>query len=250
MTNDLKRPLAGQISVWIQNRVREANAKGLVLGLSGGIDSSVVAALAKMACGDKVLGIIMPCHSSPRSAADAQLVARKIGIKTHVTDLTSAYDALVPRIPHAEGIELTNVRPRLRMAALYCAAQAMNYLVIGTSNKTERMIGYFTKWGDGAADLQPIAGLYKHQVYDLARELDMPEEIITKAPTADLWEGQTDENEIGMTYDELDAILRGIETGELAEFSPASVERVRKMIAVSEHKRCPVPVFEPTSARL
>lgn len=245
MSTDLARPMAGQISVWIRDKVREANARGLVLGMSGGIDSSVVAALAKMACGNNVLGMIMPCHSSPQSATDAQLVARKLGVRTHVTDLTAAYDALVPKIPHAEGIELTNVRPRLRMTALYCAAQAMNYLVAGTSNKTERMIGYFTKWGDGASDIQPLAALYKHQVYDLARELDLPEEIITKAPTADLWEGQTDENEIGMTYDQLDAILDGIETGELASFDPSAVERVRRMIIVSEHKRRPVPVFEP-----
>jgi NAD+ synthase len=246
MNVNMKRPLAGQISVWINDQVREANAKGLVLGMSGGIDSSVVAALAKMACGANVLGMIMPCHSNPRSAADAGLVARKLGVKVHVADLTAAYDAIIPRAPHSDGIELTNIRPRLRMTALYCAAQSMNYLVVGTSNKTESMIGYFTKWGDGACDIQPIASLYKHQVYELARELEMPEEIIQKAPTADLWDGQTDENEIGMTYDELDAILAGIESGDSsANFSPSSVERVRKMIAISEHKRRPIPIFQP-----
>lgn len=245
MSDTLTRPLAGQISVWIQNCVREANAKGLVFGLSGGIDSAVVAALAKMACGDNVLAMIMPCHSSPRSAEDATLVAKKLGVKTHVADLTTAYDSIVPRIPHGEGIELTNVRPRLRMAALYCAAQALGYLVVGTSNKTEAMIGYFTKWGDGACDIQPIANLYKHQVYDLARELDIPEGIINKAPTADLWEGQTDENEIGMTYDELDSILAGIERGELASFNTTSVDRVRRMMAASEHKRNSIPKFDP-----
>lgn len=239
------RPLAGQISVWIQERVREANAKGLVFGLSGGIDSSVVAALAKMACGNNVLGMIMPCHSSPHSAADALTVARKLGIKTHVADLTAAYDALVPKIPHSEGIELTNVRPRLRMAALYCAAQSMNYLVAGTSNRTETMIGYFTKWGDGACDIQPIASLYKYQVYELAHELEIPEEVIAKPPTADLWEGQTDENEIGMTYAELDKILQAIDTGELASANPDSVAKVRRMIERSEHKRCPIPAFRP-----
>ncbi len=239
------RPLAGQISVWIQERVREANAKGLVFGMSGGIDSSVVAALAKMACGDNVLGMIMPCHSSPHSAADALTVAKKLGMKTHVADLTAAYDALVLKIPHSEGIELTNVRPRLRMAALYCAAQSMNYLVIGTSNRTETMIGYFTKWGDSACDIQPLAGLYKYQVYELARELDIPEEVIAKPPTADLWEGQTDENEIGMTYAELDKILKAIDTGELAGADPESVAKVRRMIAASEHKRCPIPAFGP-----
>ena len=244
MKDKLTRPLAGQISVWIEERVREAKAKGLVFGMSGGIDSSVVAALAKMACGDNVLGMIMPCHSDPRSAADALAVARKLGIRTHVADLTTAYDALIPMVPHSEGIELTNIRPRLRMAALYCAAQALNYLVAGTGNKTETMIGYFTKWGDGACDIKPIAGLYKYQVYELAHELQIPKEVIAKPPTADLWEGQTDESEIGMAYEELDAVLQGIESGEVASLNPASVEKVRKMIASSEHKRRPVPVFE------
>lgn len=245
MANTLTRPLAGQISVWIQNRVREANAKGLVFGMSGGIDSSVAAALAKMACGDNILGLIMPCHSSPKSATDARLVAQKLGIKTHIADLTATYDTLVPRIPHSEGIELTNVRPRLRMAALYCAAQAMGYLVMGTSNKTEMAIGYFTKWGDGACDIQPIANLYKHQVYALARELAIPEEVILKAPTADLWDGQTDENEIGMNYDELDTIIEALESGEISNLQTDSVERVRRMISASEHKRCKIPAFEP-----
>ncbi|MGC8863677.1 MAG: NAD+ synthase [Armatimonadota bacterium] len=239
------RPLAGRISVWLRERVREAGAKGLVVGLSGGLDSSVTAALAKMACGDNVLGMIMPCHSDPKSAADAFKVAESLGIRTHVADLTAAYDALIAKVPHSDGIELTNVRPRLRMTALYCAAQAANYLVCGTSNKTETMVGYFTKWGDGASDVQPLGGLYKFQVRELARDLGIPQEIITKPPTADLWEGQTDESEIGMTYAELDAVLQAIETGDLANCSPESVERVRQMIARSEHKRRPIPVFHP-----
>ena len=245
MSETLSRPLAGQICVWMQNQVREAGAKGLVLGLSGGIDSSVVAALSKMACGDNVLGMVMPCHSDPKSAEHAQLVAKKLGVRTHVADLTAAYDSLLPCVPQSGGIELTNIRPRLRMTALYCAAQFLNYLVAGTSNKTETRIGYFTKWGDAAADIKPIAGLYKFQVVELARELGIPKQIITKSPTADLWEGQTDEGEIGMSYDDLDAILQAIESGRLADADPDKVERVRKMIAASEHKRRPIPAFEP-----
>jgi len=187
----------------------------------------------------------MPCHSHPDSAAHAMLVARKLGIKTHVADLTTAYDALVSHVPNSGGIELTNIRPRLRMSALYCAAQSLNYLVVGTGNKSERMIGYFTKWGDGAADIAPIANLYKHQVYSLAHELGIPKEVIEKAPTADLWEGQTDENEIGMTYKELDAVLDGIESGVLAGLDPKLIEKVRMMIARSEHKRLMCPAFQP-----
>jgi len=244
MTSELTRPLAGQISVWLQKQVREASAKGLVVGMSGGVDSSVVAALSKMACGDNVLGMIMPCHSSPESAADANKVARKLGIRTHVADLTATCDAIVPRLVHSNGIELTNIRPRLRMTALYCAAQSLGYLVVGTSNRTETLLGYFTKWGDNACDIQPLARLYKHQVYELARELGIPQEVIDKSPTADLWEGQTDENEIGLSYDELDAVLRGVESGAVSDLDPASVERVRRMMAESEHKRRPVPVFD------
>lgn len=245
MDSSVGRPLAGRISVWIREHVTRAGARGLVLGLSGGVDSSVVAALARMACGEEVLGLVMPCHSSPESGAHAELVAGKLGIRTRTVDLTGAYDSLVAHVPHGDGIELTNIRPRLRMTALYCAAQHLGYLVIGTSNKSERMIGYFTKWGDGVADLLPIANLYKHQVYELARELQIPEEVINKAPTADLWEGQTDEGEIGMTYSELDAVLEGIETGCVAGLNPESVAKVRRMIAASEHKRSPVPIFEP-----
>lgn len=244
MDSGVGRPLAGRISVWIREQVTKAGAQGLVLGLSGGVDSSVVAALARMACGENVLGLLMPCHSSPDSAAHAELVARKLGIRTHTADLTGAYDSMVAHVLHGNGIELTNIRPRLRMAALYCAAQTLKYLVIGTSNKSERMIGYFTKWGDGVADLQPIANLYKFQVRELARELEIPEEVINKAPTADLWEGQTDEGEIGVTYDELDAVLQGIETGNVSGLNPATVARVRRMIEASEHKRSPVPMFE------
>lgn len=245
MTENMARPLAGQISSWIQDQVRKAGAKGIVLGLSGGIDSAVVAALARIACGDKVLAFIMPCHSDPASAADAIAVAKKIGVKTHTADLTAVYDALINQLPSMEGIALANVPPRLRMTALYCAAQAYGYLVAGTSNKTETLIGYFTKWGDGASDLRPMGNLYKCQVKQLAIELAIPREIIEKPPTADLWPGQTDENEIGMTYDELDSILQALETGKLGDHPSEHVERVREMIARSEHKRQPIPTFQP-----
>lgn len=245
MNNRVSSKLAERIIDWLKRQVQSAGAKGLVLGMSGGVDSSVVAGLAKMACGDNVLGLIMPCHSDPQATADAQKVAATFGVETRVVDLGAAYDALVAVVPHKGGMDTANIPPRLRMTALYCAAQSKGYLVCGTSNKTETLIGYFTKWGDNACDLQPLAGLYKHQVYELAREIGVPEEIITKPPTAGLWEGQTDEAEIGMSYAELDTVLKAIESGDVSNCNPESVRRVREMIEASQHKRNPVPVFQP-----
>ncbi|MDH7603047.1 MAG: NAD+ synthase [Armatimonadota bacterium] len=237
--------LANRIAAWLRGQVEAAGAQGLVFGMSGGLDSSVVAGLAKLACGDNVLGLIMPCHSSPRSAQDALKVAQHFGIRTHTADLTPAFDALVAAVPHEQGLPTANVAPRLRMAALYCAAQSLGYLVCGTSNKTETLVGYFTKWGDNACDLQPLAGLYKSQVYELAGALGVPQEIIEKPPTADLWEGQTDEGELGITYAELDAVLQAIESGDVGNCNPVSVQRILEMMERSRHKRSPVPVFQP-----
>ncbi len=245
-TTSISADLAQRIANWLRYRVEAADARGLVFGMSGGLDSSVVAGLAKMACGDNVLGLIMPCHSSPEAAQDALRVAEHFGVRTHVTDLTPAYEALLAAVPHNKSrLAIANVAPRLRMTALYCAAQSNGYLVCGTSNKSERLVGYFTKWGDNACDLQPLAGLYKYQVYELASVLGVPEEIIQKPPTADLWTGQTDEDEIGMSYAELDTVLQSIETGNVQDCNPQSVERVLQMMESSQHKRSPVPIFEP-----
>jgi NAD+ synthase len=242
---DCPTELARRIAEWLRENVHQAGARGLVFGMSGGLDSSVVAGLAKAACGKDVLGLIMPCHSNPESTEDALKVARHFGVRTHIVDLTPAYDALVTAVPHQPGIATANVAPRLRMTALYCAAQSLGYLVCGTSNKTETLIGYFTKWGDSACDLQPLAGLYKYQVRELAKAIGVPQEIIEKPPSAGLWEGQTDEGEIGMSYSELDSILQAIEANDTSRCNPESVERVLKLIEASKHKRRPVPVFEP-----
>ena len=235
--------LGRRISRWMREQVDAANAEGLVFGLSGGLDSSVVAALSKMAVGPKALGLIMPCHSSPKAAKHARLVARKLSIAIATVDLTPVCDGLVRRLPKGAGIAPANIRPRLRMTALYYYGNLQNKLVVGTANKTEIQVGYFTKWGDGAVDLLPLGDLYKTQVRRLAKELHIPQEIMDKQPTADLWAGQTDEQELGITYDELDAILAAIESGRVGGFDPDKIERVRGLIAMSEHKRAPVPVF-------
>ncbi|MDO8682567.1 MAG: NAD(+) synthase [Armatimonadota bacterium] len=235
--------LAGRVSLWIRNQVDAAKADGLVFGMSGGIDSSVAAALAKMAVGRKALGLILPCHSNPESEQHARLVARKFSIDTVTVDLTTIYDDLVTQLPDGEGMAIVNIRPRLRMTVLYYYGNLYNKLVLGTSNKSEMMVGYFTKWGDGGADLQPMGGLFKAQIRQLAKDLDMPKEILNKPPTADLWAGQTDEQELGLTYEELDVILAGIEAGKIGSFDPDKVKKVKNWISQTDHKRKPVPVF-------
>jgi len=235
--------LADKISKWMEEQVRTAGAKGIVLGISGGLDSSVVAALSKMAMGDNALGLIMPCHSSPEAIEHALIVANSFGLNTETVDLDSAYDELLRVLPTTGAMARANIMPRLRMISLYYIANDRNYLVAGTGNKTEYMVGYFTKWGDGAVDIMPIADLYKRQVRELAKHLGIPNVIIEKPPTADLWPGQTDEGEMGITYDLLDAVLTGLEKDDVSAFDSGVVAKIKVRIAVTEHKRQPSPMF-------
>jgi NAD+ synthase len=241
------------IAAWLQQRVTIAGARGLVVGLSGGIDSAVVARLCQMASPGKVVGVIMPCHSDPRDEADARLVADHFGIPAVRVDLAPAYDRLVEDlqaavahlpadqqpVPAAKApdikarVPLANVKPRMRMATLYFVANSLNYLVVGTGNRSELMIGYFTKYGDGGVDLLPLASLLKSEVRGIAAELDVPQAIIDKAPSAGLWLGQTDENEMGFTYADLENYLTtGPET-----VSPALAMRIERLVRATDHKR-------------
>jgi NAD+ synthase len=234
--------LSEQISGWIAERVREAKAEGIVLGLSGGVDSALTAALAKKALGDKVLGLLMPCHSDPTDLEHARLVADTFGIETEYVDLGPVFDSLMASLPKGSDLAVANLKPRLRMATLYFFANSRNYLVAGTGNKSELTVGYFTKYGDGGADILPLGDLLKSQVRELARELGVPDAIIAKPPSAGLWAGQTDEGEMGITYDELDRTILAIEVGDTSECDEATLERVRAMMAASEHKRVPIPI--------
>jgi NAD+ synthase len=158
-------------------------------------------------------------------------------------DLAPAYDALVAALPPGSDLARANLKPRLRMSTLYFVANARNYLVAGTGNKSELMVGYFTKWGDGGCDLLPLGGLFKTHVWDLACELGVPEGIILRAPTAGLWPGQTDEGDMGVSYAELDATLAAIERGDTSSCEPTTLEKVQAMIAGSAHKRALPPIF-------
>jgi NAD+ synthase len=239
-----KMTVAERISSWIRERVEEAGAEGVVLGISGGIDSAVTAALARMGLGDGVLAVIMPCHSGPSDVEHARLVAAQLGVETEYVDLAPVFDCLLEALPPGGRVAVANLKPRLRMATLYYFANSRNYLVVGTGNKSEIKVGYFTKYGDGGVDILPLGDLLKTQVWELARELGIPEEIVSRPPSAGLWEGQTDEGEMGISYDELDRVLLALESGDTDQCDQRALARVKTMMAVSQHKRDPIPIYE------
>lgn len=227
--------LLNSIENWLREKLRAAGEKGGIVGLSGGIDSAVVAAILKRVCGDRMMSVIMPCHSHPEDRLHAELVARHFELPLLVVDLTATYDTLLAAIPApgSEGTKLAtaNLKPRLRMITLYCLAQERNLLVCGTGNRVELTVGYFTKYGDSGVDLLPLGDLLKGEVRQLASLLGVPAPVIDKPPSAGLWQGQTDEGEMGVTYDELDRYLaRGEGHEKVRDF----VEHSR---ARSEHKR-------------
>jgi NAD+ synthase len=162
---------------------------------------------------------------------------------TETIDLAPVNDLMAKVLPEGNAMARANLKPRLRMMTLYYFANSRGYLVAGTDNKTESFTGYFTKYGDGGVDILPISHLLKRQVRAMARALGVPEEIITKPPSAGLWEGQTDEGEMGITYEELDTIIAGIESGHTESLDPALVEKAKRMHASSEHKRRLPPSF-------
>ncbi|HAA89678.1 MAG: NH(3)-dependent NAD(+) synthetase [Thermoanaerobacterales bacterium 50_218] len=232
---------------WIRQKVFEAGAKGVVFGLSGGLDSAVVAALCKRAFPESTLALILPCYSSEQDLHDAQLVVNSFGLDYKVISLDGVYDQLLKALGVSREnavnptyrMALANLKPRLRMTVLYYYANINNYLVVGTGNRSELTVGYFTKYGDGGVDLLPLGNLVKGQVRSLARYLGVPEKIIEKPPSAGLWQNQTDEGELGFSYQVLDDyILYGKAPPEVK----AKIERMHRN---SEHKRKtpPIPVF-------
>jgi len=231
-----------KLVIWIREKVEEAGCRGVVLGLSGGLDSSVLGVLCQQALPQKTLGLLMPCHSISADKEHAEILAAKFSIPTKIAVLDNIYDSLIETLPDFQLdsalVKLTrsNLKARLRMITLYYTANQLQYIVVGSGNRSELTIGYFTKYGDGGVDIMPLGNLVKGQVRELADYLGIPQEIIDKPPSAGLWKGQTDEEEMGLSYEVLDNYTL---TGNAPEDLKKTLE-TRK--AASQHKSETPPI--------
>ena len=241
--------VANDIRNWLKEYVSSAGLNGYIVGISGGIDSAVTAALCVKAVGkENVIGLGLPCESISQDLEHAIIVTEALGIKIHVIDLISTYRELTKGLPseiESNQMAKANIKPRLRMTTLYYVGQSLGYLVGGTGNRAEIAIGYFTKYGDGGVDLEPLGTLYKCEVREIARVLKIPEIIITKPPSAGLWKGQTDEDEIGLSYDIVDEVLYRLDYDlDLDGLASKDIEKVRKMMKIANHKLSMPPFYK------
>ena len=239
---DYKKEFENRVA-FVKELLAESGAKGIVYGNSGGKDSALVGIICKAAC-DNTVGIIMPCSSRRNyelDAKDGETVARQFNIETRTIDLTPVKEAMLAQLVSVTEVSKmadVNIAPRLRMATLYAVAASEGRLVAGTGNRSEAYVGYFTKWGDGAHDFNPIGDLTVTEIFEFLRYLDAPACIIDKAPSAGLFDGQTDEQEMGFRYADLDEFLL---TGHTDEKAMAIIDRMHRG---SEHKRKPIRTFE------
>ncbi len=240
---DYSKELENRVA-FIKNILQNAGLNSIVFGNSGGKDSALVGILCKKAC-DNVLGVIMPCQSGVNFGSDrddALALAKAFEIETTEVDLSAVKSALTQAVEKSSKItqqSSVNIAPRLRMTTLYAIAQSRNALVAGTGNKSERFVGYFTKWGDGAFDFNPIADLTVSEIFEFLRFLKAPLSIIEKAPSAGLYEGQTDEKELGVSYKNIDTFIENGTCGD-----EAADRIISKANRITEHKRQIAPLYE------
>lgn len=245
-------PVVDKITSFIKRKVEEASARGVVLGLSGGIDSACTVYLSQKALTpQRVFAVIAPEEGVTLSedVEDAINLCEELEIDYKLIKINSLIKAFTDTLGEGGDIATANLKPRIRMIMLYFFANSKNMLVVGTGNKTELEVGYFTKYGDGGVDILPLGDLYKTEVFNLAEHLGVPRKIIDKTPSAGLWRGQTDESEMGMSYEELDTILKVIEEShedkiDLDKVKQADLEEVKKMVESSAHKRQMPPIAE------
>lgn len=228
-----------KIISFLQDYLKQSGFKRYILGVSGGVDSALSLALAVKAIGsDNVFGILLPYKGShPDSQSDAELLCRKLGVRYETRNITPFVDSWYEDMGFAP-LRMGNWMARIRMNILFDLAAKYEALVLGTTNQSEWMTGYFTQFGDSACAVEPIGQLYKTEVWEMSRFLEIPQRIVDKIPTADLWQGQFDEEELGINYQELDDILYAISIGDdLKTFKPEKVKQVQYLIKRSEFKR-------------
>ncbi|WP_342252400.1 NAD(+) synthase [Spiroplasma endosymbiont of Amphibalanus improvisus] len=250
--NQLMTDYINYLTEWIREKVKEANCVGVIVGVSGGVDSALVSRLGQLAFPENHLTVIMPCDSVAEDKKLALELIEHFKMNYQIIDITKIYRAFLKNIKVqkvAEELSQLNIKPRLRMTTLYALAQDKKYLVLGTDNLDELYIGYFTKHGDGASDIAPIANLLKNQVFLLARHLQVPHSILIRQPTAGLYKGQTDESELGFSYDQLDNYLQKKPVGRIIS------KKIRTLHKQSNHKRNPLSkpdqfLFDKKFARL
>jgi len=235
------------IESFVKNAVDDSGAVGAVIGVSGGIDSACVLSICQRAIGsENVMGIIMPEEdiTPVEDIEDAFQLCKSLGVDYKVVKINAMVESFTEILGNGNDTDIAraNLRPRIRMTILYYHANAYNRLVVGTGNKTELTVGYFTKYGDGGVDILPIGDLFKTEIFDFARYLGIPKKIIEKKPSAGLWKGQTDEEEIGITYSELDKILKAIENGE--KEGDKNFRLVWELVKKSDHKRQMPPIAQ------
>lgn len=228
------------LETWLEAELLYRRADNFIFGVSGGVDSAVIAFLLARKFKDRAIGVMMPSHSHPNDLNDAKLVMEAAGLSYHIVDLTTTHDTLMAAIGDEynhtgditkDRVIFGNNSARLRMTTLYTLAQTRNGVVVGTDNAVEWYTGYFTKFGDGGVDIAPLIHLDKDEVFALAKMLGVPQSIIDKKPSAGLWEAQTDEDEMGVTYDALNRHLRG------EKVTDAELERIHYWHDRSHHKR-------------
>ncbi len=234
---------------FISDKIDEADSEGAIIGLSGGLDSSTVTYLSVEAVGkENVLGLFMPEKevTEKQDFEDVEKIVKDLKIDSKTMPINSIQKKIKNKVDanEEEKLALANMKARIRMLLLYYYANSLNYLVIGTSNKSELKCGYFTKYGDGAADIIPMGPIYKTQVKKIAKKIGVPKNIIKKQPTAGLWKDQTDKKELGLPYEKIDKIYKGLELdlnkseiAEALELEKSQVEKFEKMEKNSEHKR-------------
>lgn len=225
-----------KIVKWIQNEVINANASGVIVGVSGGIDSALVAYLAKKAFPDNSLALLIPINKNRSFDLDDGIeLVKKLNLKYEILNLEDDFNKLKSKINIDNNLINGNIQSRLRMLSIYAFAQKNNYLVLGTDNKAEYNLGYFTKYGDGGCDLLPIVHLYKSEVFDYAKKIGIPKNIIEKQPSAGFWDNQYDEKELGFSYNDYELFCKN----KLNDIN--LINKIQKQIKKTNHKRKPIP---------